>query len=130
MRKRNALRIGAIDPRRGCGDGERWPPSRSRELPFYDATKKVEVKGTVTKLIVRNRIIPTDVDENGEKSSGRSNELGPTGQDNLTVETLKPGPRSGVRSAVTPRVRTGCAASRLMKPTGLQSSAGVPRDPQ
>ena len=105
--------------------------------PFYDATKKVEVKGTVTKLVVRNphSFLYLDVDENGQKVEWQV-EMGTGAQlarNNLTVETLKPG--TEIRVSGQPSRAEGshgmCCIQTLMKADGSAILRGsVPRDPQ
>src|SRR5262245_9727569 len=63
--------------------------------PFYDATKRIELTGTVKKLLIKNphSFLYIDVDEKGEKVEWQI-EMGTGAQlarNNLTVDTLKPG---------------------------------------
>lgn len=105
--------------------------------PFYDATKKVEVKGIVTKLVVRNphSFLYLDVDEKGQKVEWQV-EMGTGAQlarNNLTVETLKPG--TEIRVSGQPSRAEGshgmCCIQTLMKADGSAILRGaVPRDPQ
>ena len=105
--------------------------------PFYDATKKVEVKGTVTKLVVRNphSFLYLDVDDSGKKVEWQV-EMGTGAQlarNNLTVETLKPG--TEIRVSGQPSRAEGshgmCCIQTLMKADGSAILRGsVPRDPQ
>jgi hypothetical protein len=105
--------------------------------PFYDATKKVEVKGTVTKLVVRNphSFLYLDVEENGKKVEWQV-EMGTGAQlakNNLTMETLKPG--TEIRVSGQPSRAEGshgmCCIQTLMKADGSAILRGsVPRDPQ
>jgi hypothetical protein len=105
--------------------------------PFYDATKKVEVKGTVTKLVVRNphSFLYLDVDEKGQKVDWQV-EMGTGAQlarNNLTIETLKPG--TEIRVSGQPSRAEGshgmCCIQTLMKADGSAILRGsVPRDPQ
>ena len=105
--------------------------------PFYDATKKVEVKGIVTKLVVRNphSFLYLDVDEKGQKVEWQV-EMGTGAQlarNNLTIETLKPG--TEIRVSGQPSRAEGshgmCCIQTLMKADGSAILRGtVPRDPQ
>jgi len=105
--------------------------------PFYDATKKVEVKGVVTKLVVRNphSFLYLDVDEKGQKVEWQV-EMGTGAQlarNNLTIETLKPG--TEIRVSGQPSRAEGshgmCCIQTLMKADGSAILRGtVPRDPQ
>ena len=102
-----------------------------------DATKKVEVKGVVTKLVVRNphSFLYLDVDEKGQKVEWQV-EMGTGAQlarNNLTIETLKPG--TEIRVSGQPSRAEGshgmCCIQTLMKADGSAILRGtVPRDPQ
>lgn len=104
--------------------------------PFYDPTKKVEVKGIVTKLNIRNphSFLYLDVDEKGKKVEWQV-EMGTGAQlarNNLTVETLKPG--TAIRVAGQPSRAEGsrgmCCISLLMKADGTAILRGtVPKEP-
>ena len=105
--------------------------------PFYDATKKIEVTGTVTKLLIRNphSFLYLDVDDNGKKVEWQV-EMGAGAQlarNNLTVETLKVG--TEIKVSGQPSRAQGshgmCCIQTLMKADGSTILRGsVPRDPQ
>jgi hypothetical protein len=105
--------------------------------PFYDATKKVEVQGTVTKLLVKNphSFLYLNVDEKGQKVEWQV-EMGTGAQlarNNLTVETLKPG--TEIKVAGQPSRAEGshgmCCITMLMKADGSAILRGsVPQDPK
>ena len=105
--------------------------------PFYDATKKVEVQGTVTKLLIKNphSFLYVNVDEKGQKVEWQV-EMGTGAQlarNNLTVETLKPG--TEIKVSGQPSRAEGsrgmCCIQTLMKADGSAILRGsVPRDPQ
>ena len=104
--------------------------------PFYDATKKVEIKGMVTKLNIRNphSFLYVDVDEKGKKVEWQV-EMGTGAQlirNNLTMETLKPG--TEIRVAGQPSRAEGskglCCIQLLMKADGTAILRGtVPKEP-
>ena len=104
--------------------------------PFYDATKKVEIRGMVTKLNIRNphSFLYLDVDEKGKKVEWQV-EMGTGAQlvrNNLTVETLKPG--TEIRVAGQPSRAEGshglCCIQLLMKADGTAILRGtVPKEP-
>lgn len=104
--------------------------------PFYDATKKVEIKGMVTKLHIKNphSFLYVDVDEKGKKVEWQV-EMGTGAQlarNNLTVETLKPG--TEIRVAGQPSRAEGshgmCCIQLLMKADGSAILRGtVPKEP-
>ena len=104
--------------------------------PFYDATKKVEIKGMVTKLNIRNphSFLYVDVDEKGKKVEWQV-EMGTGAQlirNNLTIETLKPG--TEIRVAGQPSRAEGshgmCCIQLLMKADGSAILRGtVPKEP-
>ena len=104
--------------------------------PFYDATKKVEIKGMVTKLNIRNphSFLYLDVDEKGKKVEWQV-EMGTGAQlarNNLTMETLKPG--TEIRVAGQPSRAEGshgmCCIQLLMKADGSAILRGtVPKEP-
>ena len=104
--------------------------------PFYDATKKVEIRGMVTKLHIRNphSFLYLDVDEKGKKVEWQV-EMGTGAQlsrNNLTVETLKPG--TEIRVAGQPSRAEGshglCCIQMLMKADGSAILRGtVPKEP-
>ena len=104
--------------------------------PFYDATKKVEIKGMVTKLNIRNphSFLYVDVDEKGKKVEWQV-EMGTGAQlirNNLTMETLKPG--TEIRVAGQPSRAEGshgmCCIQLLMKADGSAILRGtVPKEP-
>lgn len=104
--------------------------------PFYDPTKKIEVKGVVTKLNIRNphSFLFLDVEEKGAKVEYQV-ELGTGAQlarNNLTVETLKPG--TEIRVAGQPSRAEGshgmCCINLLMKADGSAILRGtVPKEP-
>jgi len=104
--------------------------------PFYDATKKVEIRGMVTKLNIRNphSFLYLDVDEKGKKVEWQV-EMGTGAQlvrNNLTVETLKPG--TEIRVAGQPSRAEGshglCCIQMLMKADGSAILRGtVPKEP-
>jgi len=105
--------------------------------PFYDATKKVEIQGTVTKLLIKNphSFLYVNVDEKGQKVEWQI-EMGTGAQlarNNLTVDTLKPG--TEIKVAGQPSRAEGskgmCCITMLMKADGSAILRGsVPRDPQ
>ena len=105
--------------------------------PFYDATKKVEITGTVVKLTVKNphSWLVVDVNEKGQKVQWEI-ELGTGAQlarNNLTVDTLKPGIE--IKVAGQPSRAEGshgmCCITLLMKSDGSAILRGTPpRDPQ
>jgi hypothetical protein len=105
--------------------------------PFYDPTKRVEVQGTVTKLLIRNphSFLYIDVEEKGEKVEWQI-EMGTGAQlarNNLTVETLKPG--TVVKVAGQPSRAEGshgmCCIQMLMKADGTAILRGrVPEEPR
>lgn len=104
--------------------------------PFYDATKKVEIRGMVTKLHIKNphSFLFVDVDEKGKKVEWQV-EMGTGAQlsrNNLTVETLKPG--TEIRVAGQPSRAEGshgmCCIQLLMKADGTAILRGtVPKEP-
>ena len=104
--------------------------------PFYDATKKVEIRGMVTKLNIRNphSFLYVDVDEKGKKVEWQV-EMGTGAQlarNNLTVDTLKPG--TEIRVAGQPSRAEGshgiCCIQLLMKADGSAILRGtVPKEP-
>jgi hypothetical protein len=104
--------------------------------PFYDATKKVEIKGMVTKLHIKNphSFLYVDVDEKGKKVEWQV-EMGTGAQlarNNLTMETLKPG--TEIRVAGQPSRAEGshgmCCIQLLMKADGSAILRGtVPKEP-
>lgn len=104
--------------------------------PFYDATKKVEIKGMVTKLHIKNphSFLYVDVDDKGKKVEWQV-EMGTGAQlarNNLTVETLKPG--TEIRVAGQPSRAEGshgmCCIQLLMKADGSAILRGtVPKEP-
>ncbi len=104
--------------------------------PFYDATKKVEIRGVVTKLNIRNphSFLYLDVDEKGKKVEWQV-EMGTGAQlvrNNLTMETLKPG--TEIRVAGQPSRAEGshglCCIHLLMKADGTTILRGtVPKEP-
>ena len=104
--------------------------------PFYDATKKVEIRGMVTKLHIRNphSFLYLDVDEKGKKVEWQV-EMGTGAQlsrNNLTVDTLKPG--TEIRVAGQPSRAEGshglCCIQLLMKADGTAILRGtVPKEP-
>ncbi len=104
--------------------------------PFYDATKKVEIRGMVTKLNIRNphSFLYLDVDEKGKKVEWQV-EMGTGAQlarNNLTMETLKPG--TEIRVAGQPSRAEGshgmCCIQLLMKADGSAILRGtVPKEP-
>ena len=104
--------------------------------PFYDATKKVEIRGMVTRLNIRNphSFLYLDVDEKGKKVEWQV-EMGTGAQlvrNNLTVETLKPG--TEIRVAGQPSRAEGshglCCIQMLMKADGSAILRGtVPKEP-
>ena len=104
--------------------------------PFYDATKKVEIRGMVTKLNIRNphSFLYVDVDEKGKKVEWQV-EMGTGAQlarNNLTIETLKPG--TEIRVAGQPSRAEGshgmCCIQLLMKADGSAILRGtVPKEP-
>ena len=104
--------------------------------PFYDATKKVEIRGMVTKLNIRNphSFLYVDVDEKGKKVEWQV-EMGTGAQlarNNLTVDTLKPG--TAIRVAGQPSRAEGshgmCCIQLLMKADGSAILRGtVPKEP-
>jgi len=105
--------------------------------PFYDATKKVEITGTVVKLAIKNphSFLWVNVDEKGQKVEWQI-ELGTGAQlarNNLTVDTLKPGIE--IKVAGQPSRADGshgmCCITLLMKSDGSAILRGTPpRDPQ
>jgi len=104
--------------------------------PFYDATKKVEIRGMVTKLNIRNphSFLYLDVDEKSKKVEWQV-EMGTGAQlarNNLTMETLKPG--TEIRVAGQPSRAEGshglCCIQLLMKADGSAILRGtVPKEP-
>ena len=104
--------------------------------PFYDATKKVEIRGMVTKLHIRNphSFLYLEVDEKGKKVEWQV-EMGTGAQlsrNNLTVDTLKPG--TEIRVAGQPSRAEGshglCCIQMLMKADGSAILRGtVPKEP-
>ena len=106
--------------------------------PFYDPTKKVEVKGTVTRLLVKNPhsfLYLTAPDEKGQKVDWQV-EMGTGAQlarNNLTIETLKPGTEivvSGQPSRAEGSHGMCCIIS-LTKADGTAILRGrVPQEPQ
>ena len=106
--------------------------------PFYDPTKKVEVKGTVTRLLVKNPhsfLYLTALDEKGQKVDWQV-EMGTGAQlarNNLTIETLKPG--TDIVVSGQPSRAEGshgmCCIISLTKADGTQILRGrVPQEPQ
>jgi hypothetical protein len=105
--------------------------------PFYDATKKVEVQGTVTKLVIKNphSFLYLNADENGQKVEWQV-EMGTGAQlarNNLTVDTLKPG--TVIKVSGQPSRAEGshgmCCIQTLMKADGSAILRGrVPQEPQ
>jgi hypothetical protein len=104
--------------------------------PFYDPTKKVEIKGMVTKLHIKNphSFLFVDVDDKGKKVEWQV-EMGTGAQlarNNLTMETLKPG--TEIRVAGQPSRAEGshgmCCIQLLMKADGTAILRGtVPKEP-
>ena len=104
--------------------------------PFYDATKKVEIRGMVTKLHIRNphSFLYLEVDEKGKTVEWQV-EMGTGAQlsrNNLTVDTLKPG--TEIRVAGQPSRAEGshglCCIQMLMKADGSAILRGtVPKEP-
>jgi hypothetical protein len=104
--------------------------------PFYDATKKVEIKGMVTKLHIKNphSFLYLNVDEKGQKVEWQV-EMGTGAQlarNNLTVETLKPG--TEIKVSGQPSRAEGsrgmCCIKMLMKADGSAILRGtVPKEP-
>ena len=105
--------------------------------PFYDATKKVEIQGIVTKLLIRNphSFLYVNVDDKGQKVEWQI-EMGTGAQlarNNLTVETLKPGTEIKVSGQPSRAAEQHgmCCIQTLMKADGSAILRGsVPRDPQ
>jgi hypothetical protein len=105
--------------------------------PFYDATKRVEVTGTVTKLVIRNphSFLYINVEDKGQKVEWQI-EMGTGAQlarNNLTVETLKPG--TLIKVSGQPSRAEGshgmCCIQTLMKADGTAILRGrVPQEPQ
>jgi hypothetical protein len=100
--------------------------------PFYDPTKRIELVGTVTKLLIRNphSFLYIDVDEKGKKVEWQI-EMGTGAQlarNNLTVETLKPG--TVIRVSGQPSRAEGshgmCCIQTLMKADGTAILRGKP----
>lgn len=98
--------------------------------PFYDATKKVEAQGTVTKLLLRNphSFLYFEADEGGKKVEwqvelGTAASLTRTG---WTADTLKPG--SMVKVVGQPSRAEGshgmCCA-RITRPDGSPVGPGA-----
>jgi hypothetical protein len=105
--------------------------------PFYDATKHVEITGTVSKLLIKNphSFLYVDVDDKGQKVEWQI-EMGTGAQlarNNLTVQTLKPGTeiKVGGQPARNEAAHGMCCITMLMKADGSAILRGqVPRDPQ
>jgi len=105
--------------------------------PFYDATKKVEAQGPVTKFLFKNphSFLYLDVMEAGKKVEWQV-EMGTGAQlarNNLTVETLKPG--TEIKVAGQPSRAEGshgmCCIDLLMKADGTAILRGrVPEEPK
>ena len=105
--------------------------------PFYDPTKRVEVTGTVSKLLIKNThsFLYIDVDEKGQKVEWQI-EMGTGAQlarNNLTVENLKPG--TVIKVSGQPSRAEGshgmCCIQTLMKADGTAILRGrVPQEPQ
>jgi len=98
--------------------------------PFYDATKHVEVQGTVTRFLFKNPhsfLYFEVVDANGQKAEWQI-ELGPAAsltRTGWTPETLKPG--TAIKAAGQPSRAEGshgmCCA-RITRPDGSPIVAG------
>jgi len=105
--------------------------------PFYDPTKKVEVKGTVTRLLVKNphSFLYLNADDKGQKVEWQV-EMGTGAQlarNNLTIETLKPGTEIIVsgQPARNEAAHGMCCIISLTKSDGTPILRGrVPQEPQ
>jgi hypothetical protein len=106
--------------------------------PFYDPTKRVEARGVVTRLLVKNPhsyLFFTATDEKGQKIEWQI-EMGTGSQlarNNLTVESLKPGTEIIVSG--NPSRAEGshgmCCIQSLTKADGTPILRGrVPQEPQ
>jgi hypothetical protein len=106
--------------------------------PFYDPNKKVEVQGTVTRLLVKNPhsfLYFNATDEKGQKVEWQV-EMGTGAQlarNNLTVESLKPG--TEIKVSGQPSRAEGshgmCCIMSLTKADGTPILRGrVPQEPQ